>query len=253
MEKLREIAYLYAISQRFGYIVGGAFVIESNMKYFQIYYDTLQHIEKLNCKQRGRLFTALYMYAASGEPVDLSDDPAVDMAFSFMSAQIERDSERYAKKQAAGKLGGAPKGNKNASKKTTENNQNKQNNQEKEEEKEDEKEDEKENKEEKDDSYISVVNSFNVICKSMPKVTKLTDTRKKLIKKAEKLLGGNSFEELFLKVENSDFLSGRNGRWTSCSFDWIMKQSNLIKIMEGNYDNKTEKSQNNIRNYNEEF
>lgn len=226
---------------------------ENNMKYFQVYFDTFLHIEKLNYEQRGRLFTALYKYSISDEFIDLADDPAVDMAFSFMSAQINRDKENYIKKSNAGKLGGAPKGNRNACKnslKTTENNQN---NQEKEEEKEDEKENEKENKEEKDDSYISVVNSFNVICKSMPKVTKLTDTRKKLIKKAEKLLGGNSFEELFLKVENSDFLSGRNGRWTSCSFDWIMKQSNLIKIMEGNYDNKTEKSQNNIRNYNEEF
>jgi len=44
--------------------------------------------------------------------------------------------------------------------------------------------------------------------------------------------------ELFSKVESSDFLTGRDGRWANCGFDWILKESNYIKILEGNYDNK---------------
>ena len=94
----------------------------------------------------------------------------------------------------------------------------------------------------KDDfDYNSVVKSFNSICKSLPKVERLTDTRKAKIKKASELISFK-FEELFRKVENSDFLSGRNGAWVGCSFDWILKPSNLVKIIEGNYDNRGGKS-----------
>ncbi|MNP53901.1 hypothetical protein D3C76_1484160 [compost metagenome] len=46
-------------------------------------------------------------------------------------------------------------------------------------------------------------------------------------------------------VEASDFLTGRDGKWGNCGFDWIIKESNYIKILEGNYANKS-----NYRNYN---
>ncbi len=86
--------------------------------------------------------------------------------------------------------------------------------------------------------YQAVVNSFNSICQSLPKVQKLTDTRKKKIKSTSKLLGEMTFEDVFCKVESSDFLSGRNGKWTACCFDWILNPTNLTKIIEGNYNNK---------------
>lgn len=85
--------------------------------------------------------------------------------------------------------------------------------------------------------YQSVVELFNSICVSLPKIQKVTDLRKKKIKGASKELNGD-FESLFKKVEKSDFLTGRNGAWNGCNFDWILKPSNLIKIIEGNYDNK---------------
>ena len=40
------------------------------------------------------------------------------------------------------------------------------------------------------------------------------------------------------KAEASDFLTGRNGGWGGCGFDWILKPANLSKILEGNYDNR---------------
>lgn len=48
----------------------------------------------------------------------------------------------------------------------------------------------------------------------------------------------DQIEKYFKKVKESDFLCGRckNSTW-KCDFDWIMKQKNLIKIVEGNYDN----------------
>lgn len=101
--------------------------------------------------------------------------------------------------------------------------------------------------------YQSVINSFNSICISLPKVQKLTDTRKKKIKNTSKLLGELTFEDVFCKVESSDFLSGRNGKWTACCFDWILNPTNLTKIIEGNYDNKQSSTANTQRNYEGDF
>ena len=35
-----------------------------------------------------------------------------------------------------------------------------------------------------------------------------------------------------------EFLTGRDGKWHGCSFDWILKPANWQKITEGNYENK---------------
>ncbi len=85
--------------------------------------------------------------------------------------------------------------------------------------------------------YKNIMDSFNSVCVSLPKINNLTDLRKQKIRNAVKQLDGD-FESFFRRIEESDFLTGRNGSWNGCCFDWVMKPSNLIKIMEGNYDNK---------------
>ena len=98
---------------------------------------------------------------------------------------------------------------------------------------------------------------FNSVCISLPKVQKLSDKRRKLIVNADKLLGEMSFEGFFNLVESSDFLTGRNGKWSGCGFDWILNPANLTKIIEGNYLNKANpmvnSTANTQRNYDEEF
>ena len=84
--------------------------------------------------------------------------------------------------------------------------------------------------------YKQTIDVFNRICKSLPKVQAVTDKRKKAIKAAQQTVdefGG--WEKLFETVEQSDFLSGRSGAWSGCCFDWVLKPSNLTKIIEGNY------------------
>ena len=89
--------------------------------------------------------------------------------------------------------------------------------------------------------FDEILNLFNAICHSYKPVSKLTDTRKLKISRANTVLNGD-FENFFKRVEKSDFLSGRNGRWningTQASFDWIMKLDNISKIQNGIYDNK---------------
>lgn len=46
------------------------------------------------------------------------------------------------------------------------------------------------------------------------------------------------FDRFFAYVATSDFLSGRNGKWTACDLGWLVKADNFAKVMQGNYDNK---------------
>lgn len=46
------------------------------------------------------------------------------------------------------------------------------------------------------------------------------------------------FSRFFAYVAASDFLSGRNGKWTNCDLSWLMKADNFAKVVQGNYENK---------------
>lgn len=86
--------------------------------------------------------------------------------------------------------------------------------------------------------YNSVMEAFNKTCTSLPHIRGLNDQRRKAVRKAaEQVEKAGGFPALFAKVEASDFLTGRSGKW-SCGFDWILKPANLVKILEGNYDNR---------------
>lgn len=89
----------------------------------------------------------------------------------------------------------------------------------------------------------AVVDEYNRICTSLPLCKALSETRQKALAGAKKLLGDVTFTTYFKRVEDSDFLTGRDGRWQGCGFDWILKKANLLKVMEGNYDNKRTKTE----------
>ena len=91
--------------------------------------------------------------------------------------------------------------------------------------------------------YEEIVSLYHEICISYPKIMKLNEGRKKTIKarylEYEKEI--NIFKKLFIKAEASNFLKGNNDNNWSASFDWLINPSNMIKVLEGNYDNKEEK------------
>jgi len=87
--------------------------------------------------------------------------------------------------------------------------------------------------------HQKIVDLYNSICKTMPQVRNITEKRKKKIR----VIWGEKpdikiFETIFRKASESDFLSGRNGKWDGCSFDWLINYNNAVKVLEGNYDNK---------------
>lgn len=91
-------------------------------------------------------------------------------------------------------------------------------------------------------TYTSVVERYNRICVSLPKITALTEKRKKLINARLKQYSMVEIEEVFLLAEASDFLKGVNGNWRA-TFDWLMNENNFIKVLEGNYKNKSDTKQ----------
>lgn len=86
------------------------------------------------------------------------------------------------------------------------------------------------------------------ICKDFPGIRGITETRKKKIRSLLKELKNlkifedkSPYEKLnviFTMAQESDFLSGRSGKWDGCSFDWMINKTNALKILEGTYKNK---------------
>ena len=109
-------------------------------------------------------------------------------------------------------------------------------------EKEIEKEKEKdiEKREEKRESinYQQIADMYNDTCVSFPRLTTLSDTRKKAIRARLNTYTIDDFALMFAKAEASSFLKGGNDRNWSATFDWMIKDSNMAKILDGNYDNK---------------
>ena len=107
---------------------------------FVLYGEYLTYFNRLELLEKGKLIDALLKYS-QGLPVEdeiKTMESATEMAFLFISHQIDLDMEKWQSRceinKQNGAKGGAPKGNSNSKKssnegeiETTENNQNKQN------------------------------------------------------------------------------------------------------------------------------
>ena len=84
----------------------------------------------------------------------------------------------------------------------------------------------------------SVVDLYHSICISFPKIRSLSEARKKAIKARLNTYTLEDFKALFEKAEASAFLKGSNDRNWTATFDWLIKDGNMAKVLEGNYDDK---------------
>ena len=90
-----------------------------------------------------------------------------------------------------------------------------------------------------DNIYKHIVCMYNETCISFPKLTKLSDKRKSAIR--ARLNSGYSKEEfktLFEKAESSSFLKGSNRKNWRATFDWLISDGNIAKVLDGNYDDR---------------
>lgn len=93
-----------------------------------------------------------------------------------------------------------------------------------------------------------LIEAFHQHCPTLPRVMKLTPDRRKKLSSRWREVDADSkftdaddgvqiFGEIFKRVHQSDFLSGRAGKWTA-SFDWLVEnEKHILKVCEGNYDN----------------
>ncbi len=83
--------------------------------------------------------------------------------------------------------------------------------------------------------YQEIVDMYNNICVSLPRVTKLSEARKKAIRARYNQYAIEDFKRLFETAEGSSFLKGGGGQDWVASFDWLIKDSNMAKVLDGNY------------------
>ena len=180
--------------------------MDEGKKGFIMFLSFADIIQELTDEEAGRLLKAI-MQHEGGEEVDLGNDRLLKVAYTAITADIDRQDEKWEKtryaRSEAGKLGGAPKGNKNASKNNqeqTKTNKNKQNKHEVEVEVEVEVEDEVEKKK-KSGQAAPVRHHFGANGKVL-----LTDDD------LEKLYEAHGQEETMAAIEIMDGYLTANGR-----------------------------------------
>lgn len=92
-----------------------------------------------------------------------------------------------------------------------------------------------------DISPATVFEVYNEIAEraGWPKVQSFSKQRERAAGKRIKECGGfEAWKEAIERAAASDFLTGKATGTTPASFDWLFKQSNFAKLMEGNYDNQ---------------
>lgn len=85
--------------------------------------------------------------------------------------------------------------------------------------------------------YEAIKAFYNETCLSFPRCTAMSESRKKAIK--ARFTSGytlEDFKKVFIKAESSSFLKGRNDRNWTASFDWLIRDSSMAKVLDGNYD-----------------
>lgn len=228
----------------------------SNPKAFTSYIENENKLNMLTDEQAGRLYKSLFAYSRTGEKPDFSDDPVLAYAFIDFTMDIDRDREKYEqtcqRRSEAGKKGSqAKQANADFAKQT----QAKQANADfacEEEAKASKSSKAKTETKAKAKVYTNVytdgdhpdfeeraekvISDFKIICTGLVQPEKLTDHRRRLIYQAE--ADGVDFTELFERAQQSDFLTGRDGKGGGFGFDWVLDPKNRQKIIEGNYDNR---------------
>ena len=84
-----------------------------------------------------------------------------------------------------------------------------------------------------------IVDLFHSICVSFSSVRVLSDARKKAIKARLNTYTLEDFKQCFENAEASSFLKGSNARNWQATFDWLIKDSNMAKVLDGNYADKS--------------
>ena len=86
--------------------------------------------------------------------------------------------------------------------------------------------------------YQQIADMYNATCVSFPRLTRLSEKRKRAIKARLRKYSIDDIQRVFEIAEESDFLKGENNRNWSADFDWMMNDTNMAKILDGKCANR---------------
>ena len=84
-----------------------------------------------------------------------------------------------------------------------------------------------------------ILELFNTTCKSLAQAKYLTKSRREAIEAAVAKYSLAQITECFQTAESSLFLTGSNERKWKATFDWLIQEDNIAKVLEGNFNNDT--------------
>ena len=247
----------------------------ADKKSFLIYLDNQKQVNMLTDEQAGKLFKALFAFAKDGIETDF-DDAVVAMIFSFMSDSIKRDTEKYEsicqkraeniKKRWNKKQDESNTNNTNVYNcnfcntnhthidkdndmdKDNDNDMDKDNDNDMDKDNDNDMDKDKEKDKEKESPLTTttlqtqqILNLYNQICVSLPKIRKLSTSCQKDVEKIISTYSEDEIREAFEKAEKSVFLKGKKNSdkfkdWKA-DFIWIVKEEHFINLFNGKYDN----------------
>lgn len=85
--------------------------------------------------------------------------------------------------------------------------------------------------------FNAILEFFNSTCTKLPKIKSLSSERVRYIKARLNKFTLDDLKTVFIKANASDFLTGNNDRSWRCDFDWLIRETNFTKTLEGKYDN----------------
>lgn len=80
-----------------------------------------------------------------------------------------------------------------------------------------------------------VIDLYHSVCISLPSIRAVSDSREKAIRGRLDTYSLEDFKTVFENAESSSFLKGKNDRNWQANFDWLIKDANFVKVLEGNY------------------
>ena len=229
--------------------------MRSQFTFYRSFYEAISKIKKST--DRVKAYDMICAYALNQEEPDLTDAPeAVAIVFDLLRPVLDKAK---AKSESGQKGGSKSKSDDKQTESKPEAND-KQTAREKEGEKEKEGEREVEKEKEKGKEifpsgskpdaqrpapppspvpYDEIQALYNRLCPSLPKCTAMSEARKKALK--ARIRSGytlDDFRRLFENAEGSEFLKGQNNRNWAATFDWLVADANMAKVLDGNYDNR---------------
>jgi uncharacterized protein YdaU (DUF1376 family) len=89
--------------------------------------------------------------------------------------------------------------------------------------------------------YEFIIENYHSLCSKMNKVEVVNDLRKGFMNARVAEFGLDKVIMVLRMAGESEFLNGKNDKVWKADFEWIMRPTNFVKVMEGKYQNKKER------------